>query len=253
MTTVQGDSPVTAEIFDLRRHGLVAEPFSHIVNERFIAAPLFEQLRDSFPECPPTTGPTGYSLYWEDDDYQRLLAGQPAWRAVADAFHSDAFVKWVVEQFAPVWEREGCLIDLSRARFVPYHEDRIDKERQTLRRIEYAPHELWVRMDIHQGRVGYARAIHRDHARRLISMLVYLCDQTAINMQGGDLVLYAPPLKRWLQPPVTIAPRENLMVAFPCMDRSYHSVSRITSMVKPRNYLQVHVSSSVDMWPRRRF
>ena len=41
------------------------------------------------------------------------------------------------------------------------------------------------------------------------------------------------------------------MVAFPCTNGSHHSVSKITSAAVPRNYIQVHISSSVDVWPRR--
>ena len=236
------------EICDLQPQEVLEKPFAHVVNERFVNAEPYAQLRDSFPDCPPSTGPTGYSLYWGDAEYQRMLDEHPDWRALFDTFHSQRFIDWGIAQFADVWEREGCRIDLSKARYVPYREDRIDKERRTLRKVEHAPHELWVRMDVHQGRVGYARDVHVDHRRRLISMLVYFCDRDANAMHGGELVLHARGLRRLTQPPVTVAPRENLMVAFPCSKRSWHSVSQITSMEKPRNYLQVHISSSVDAW-----
>ena len=134
-------------------------------------------------------------------------------------------------------------------RYVPYREDRIDKERATLHSVKYAPHELWVRMDIHQGRVGYSRPIHVDHRRRLVSMLIYLCDHGESRMKGGELLLHSAGKQRWYHQPATcIAPRHNLMVAFPCMSRSHHSVRPITSLAAPRNYIQVHISSSVDVW-----
>lgn len=237
---------------DLSLRALVMEPFPHIQNNHFLAEPSYSALRDSFPVCPTSTGPTGFSLYWEDDEYQQLLKERQEWRALSDTFHSQFFIDWAVEQFAPLWQREGCFIDVSRARFVDYHEDRIDKERATLRRVEHAPDELFVRMDIHQGAVGYARKIHRDHARRLISMLVYFCDHSSIAMAGGELVLHPSPLMRWRRPSATVVPRQNLMVAFPCMNSSFHSVPRITHTVMPRNYIQVHISSSVDIWPRSR-
>jgi hypothetical protein len=71
-------------------------------------------------------------------------------------------------------------------------------------------------------------------------------------MTGGELVLHAPPWKRLWQPAVTVTPRENLMTAFPCSDRSYHSVRKITAASRPRNYIQVQISSSVSAWPRGR-
>jgi hypothetical protein len=228
-----------------------AEPFPHVVQERFIDPEHYRQLCRTFPTCPPSTGPTGFSSYWGDEGYRRLLDEQPAWRALFETFHSQAFIEWGKEQFAGVWRREGCKIDLSDARYVPYREDRVDKERATLRKIEHAPHELWVRMDIHQGRVGYSRPVHLDHARRLISMLVYMCDHTETRMRGGELLLHGRDGRHARQQAQErIEPRHNLMVAFPCANGSHHSVPRITSTTAPRNYIQVHISSSVDVWPR---
>lgn len=228
---------------------LSVEPFPHVVHHQFIALESYSELCRSFPTCPPSTGPTGFSLYWGDEGYTRLLNEQPAWRALFNTFHSQQFVDWGKEQFATVWDEEGCKIDLSNARYVSYCEDRIDKERATLRKIEHEPDELWVRMDIHQGQMGYDRAVHVDHARRLISLLIYMCDQTENQMAGGELFLHRGSDSQ-SERSTCITPRHNLMVAFPCTARSYHSVSRITSMALPRNYIQVHISSSVDIWPR---
>lgn len=225
-------------------------PFPHVVHPQFIAPEAYAELCRSFPICPPSTGPTGFSLYWGDKDYTRLLEEHSVWRELFNTFHSQQFIEWGKEQFAEVWKEAGCKINLSEARYVSYREDRIDKERATLRKIEHAPHELWVRMDIHQGQMGYDRGVHVDHARRLISMLIYMCDHTENQMIGGELFLHSGPRQRSDGRPERITPRHNLMVAFPCTARSYHSVSRITSMVVPRNYIQVHISSSVDIWPR---
>jgi hypothetical protein len=233
---------------DLRIHDVIAEPFAHIGNEQFIAPELFRALRDSFPDCPPSSGPTGFSLYWQDEEYQRLLHEQPQWRTLYDVFNNQEFINWAIAQFGETWQRDGLKIDLSKARYVPYHEDRIDKERSSLRKVEHAPEELWVRMDIHQGRAGYARAVHRDHARRLMSMLIYFSD--ASLMSGGELLLHGSLWKRLTRRPVVVAPRENLMVAFPCNDRSFHSVPRIVTSAAPRNYMQIQISSSVSLWPR---
>src|SRR5438046_7218651 len=90
-------------ILDLHQLDVRERPFAHVVNEQFIESGAYAHLRDSFPDCPPSTGPTGYSLYWGDDDYERLLDGEPAWRALFDAFHSQAFIDWGVRQFAARW------------------------------------------------------------------------------------------------------------------------------------------------------
>jgi hypothetical protein len=218
-----------------------------VIHPEFVTPTLYQELCRSFPECPPSTGPTGFSLYWGDEEYTRLLSQEPAWRALFDTFQSQRFIDWGRDQFAAIWEPAGCKINLSEARYVSYREDRIDKERATLRKVEHQPHELWVRMDIHQGKVGYERGVHVDHARRLISMLIYMCDHTENEMVGGELFLHSGSGKKV---DCGITPRHNLMVAFPCTSRSYHSVSPITATCRPRNYVQVHMSSSVDIWPR---
>lgn len=228
---------------------LSVEPFPHVIHHQFISPESYAALCRSFPTCPPSTGPTGFSLYWGDEGYTRLLEEEPAWRALFNSFHSQQFIDWGKKQFAMVWNTADCKINLSEARYVPYREDRIDKERATLRKIEYEPHELWVRMDIHQGQMGYNRGVHVDHARRLISMLIYMSDHKEREMVGGELFLHSS-TRRQSDRPKRITPRHNLMVAFPCTASSYHSVSAIKSMAAPRNYIQVHISSSVDIWPR---
>jgi len=236
-------------VCDLAPLGLRAEPFPHVTSESFVEPEHYRQLCRTFPACQPGKSPTGFSLYRGDEEYTRLLDEQPAWRALFETFHSQQFVEWGAGQFAEVWRRDGCKIDPSRARYVHYCEDRVDKERATLRKVEHEPHELWVRMDIHQGRVGYFRPVHLDHARRLVSMLIYFCDHAENRMVGGELFLHGQ--DSHARTPTRIEPRHNLMVAFPCTNGSQHSVSKITSAAAPRNYVQVHISSSVAVWPRR--
>lgn len=248
MKAVVGLSEPVRGICDLTRLEVNSRPFPHVIQEQFIRPEQYRQLVESFPACPPTPEPTGYSLFWGDEGYRRLLEEHAAWRSLHQTFHDQRFIDWAAEQFAPLWRESGCAIDLSRARYVPYREDRIDKARTSLRRVEHAPEELFVRMDIYQGRVGYGRSIHIDHRRRLVSMLIYMCDP----MEGGELLLHAGAKQHWYGArPTRVAPRHNLMVAFPCSARSHHSVSPITSQAAPRNYIQVQISSSVDVWDKQ--
>lgn len=234
-------------ICDLSLHTVTESPFPHVQSDNFLEPHQYSQLSLSFPTCPPKTGPTGYSLYWGDELYEQLLKSHSAWRNLFNAFHSQEFVNWCRAQFSDVWQQYGCRIDLAKACYVPYREDRVDKERATLRKVVYEPHELWVRVDIHQGQLGYDRPIHLDHARRLVSMLIYLCDASENRMEGGELFLYSNKHDLY---PVKVTPRHNRMVAFPCISQSLHSVSKIIAQRAPRNYVQVHLSSSVDAWPR---
>lgn len=244
MTNATDSPQVDRSICDLVFRAENEQPFPHLIHDHFIQLEIYEQLRRSFPKCPSSTGPTGYSLYWGDKGYQKLLDSQPAWKALFQCFHSQTFIDWAREQFSPWWSQLGCTIDLANARYVPYCEDRIDKDRETLRRVEHEPHQLWVRMDIYQGHVGYARKTHVDHRRRLLSMLIYFCDQQENQMVGGELLLHDAAL----DPVARVVPRHNLMVAFPSAAQSHHSVTPIQSLAAPRNYVQVQISSSVEIW-----
>jgi hypothetical protein len=237
-----------ASVCNLELFTVHPQPYPHVICEGFIEPESYRQLCRTFPVCPPGKSPTGFSLYRGEDEYERLLDEQPAWRALHDTFQSQTFIEWGAKQFADVWRREGCTIDPETARYVPHREDRIDKERTSLRRVTCEPDQLWVRMDIHQGRVGHSRMAHVDHARRLVSMLIYFCDQDENRMVGGELLLHDRSPQR--RQPTRITPRHNLMVAFPCSNDSLHSVAKILSATAPRNYLHVFISSSVDIWPR---
>ena len=113
-----------------------------------------------------------------------------------------------------------------------------------------APHELWVRLDIAQGRNGYDRGPHLDHRRRLVSMLIYMCDADEIGLEGGELVLHGGRPGR--PNPIgsaTLRPRHNLMVGFACVPHSWHAVTKTTVTRGYRNFIQVQLSSSEDAWP----
>lgn len=249
----QGElSKPATDVCDLTLLPINLQPFPHIIHNRFIDPVIYRQLCDSFPTCRARTGPSRFSLYWGDEEYQRLLDEKPVWQRLFSFFHSQQFVDWTKKQFAPIWDELGYKVDLSHARYVPYREDRVDKQLEVLREIKHAPDELWVRMEIHQARVGYYRKIHVDHRRRLLTMLIYFCDHEEDRMHGGELLLHNGSEQHSYRGRATcIAPRPNLMAAFACSSRSFHSVAPITAQAAARKYLQVHISSSVDIWDER--
>ena len=175
-------------------------------------------------------------------NFDALLAAEPVWRRFFDWTQSQAFVDLCLAPFADVTAREA-VVDLSNARFASHIETRREKEERHLAPTGLAPDQLFVRTDILQGNVGYDRHAHVDHRRRAATMLIYLCDGDEDAMVGGDLILHAADGET-----VTIRPRHNRMVLFPCVNSSLHSVSRIESQRAPRNYVQLTVSSSVDLW-----
>lgn len=217
-------------------------PFAHTLVDGFLAAEDYAALARSFPVCPAGSGPTGFTCFRGDPAYDLLLE-QPAWRALHDLFHGQAFVDYVLAQFADIFRNE-CIHDLSAARYVDYLEDRIDKEAPRLRRVLHAPDHLWVRMDVMQAWTGYDRGPHLDHRRRAATLLLYFSDPDAIGMKGGDLRLHD---QRGVADE-TVRVRENRAVMFPCYNASLHSVSPITETRLPRSFVQVTLSSSVDLW-----
>jgi hypothetical protein len=221
-------------------------PFPHVTVDNYLDAAEYEALRRRFPACPPNSGPTGYSRFWGDADFDALIDAEPAWRRFFDWTQSQAFVDLCLAPFAGVIADEA-VVDLSNARFASHIETRREKEERHLAPTGLAPDQLFVRTDILQGNVGYDRRAHVDHRRRAATMLIYLCDGDEDAMLGGDLILHAPHGET-----VTIRPRHNRMVLFPCVNASLHSVSRIESQRAPRNYVQLTVSSSIDLWESRR-
>ena len=237
----------TSDVFDLSPAPLETIPFEYLCKRQFLRPDIYEGIAQSFPVCASSTGPTGFSFYWGDPEYDRLLREHPAWKAFFDAAHSQAFIDACIQQFRPAFVAHKCCIDLDKAVYVPYRESREDKERRHILEIRHQPHELFVRLDVHQGYTGYSRAVHLDHRRRLLSMLIYFCDQG--DMDGGELVLHGTRL-RVLRPEMArVRPEPNLMAAFACSPVSYHSVPVIKSQVSPRNFVQIQISSSVDAWP----
>jgi 2OG-Fe(II) oxygenase superfamily len=239
----RSDSVVDLDLAPVR-----TKPFEHVLKESYIDPEIYAELVRSFPTCPPSTGPTGYSTYWGDEQYDRLMAENSAWKALFNAFHSQQFIDYSIRQFADAYRSYGCVIDLTKARYVPYVETRKDKEARHISKVEHEPHELWVRVDIHQGLVGYTRRPHVDHRRRLISMLIYLCDADQNQMVGGDLVLHRGKSSLFGWGDLVVRPKHNRSVVFPCYANSIHSVPEIKSEKGPRNFLQITVSSSTDAW-----
>lgn len=228
---------------DLVLRSIVERPFPHLVVDDFLQPDLYQALLRSFPDCPPNSGPGGYSYFWGDPEYDELIARNAAWRSLFRFVHNEEFVRYAVAQFPGVFERE-CKFDLSQATYVPYQESRSDKERAAIADVKHAPEELWVRLDILQGRTGYDRQPHLDHRRRAATMLIYFCDNDEDGRTGGELLLHGSSDNETR----VIKPRHNRMAMFPCCNGSLHSVPAVTAQRSHRNFIQITVSSSVDLW-----
>ncbi len=211
---------------------------------------VYEELERSFPKCPPSTGPTGFSYYWGDDEYQKIITENWAWKQFFETAHSQDFLRYCAAQFGDAYRRHHCTVDLDKAVYVPYRESRQDKERRHLEKVTHAPHELYVRLDIHQGHLGYRRRVHLDHRRRVATLLIYFCDSHESGREGGDLVLHRQYMRVIRPEAIRVRPRRNLMAGFACSPVSYHSVPDIVAQSSPRNFVQIQLSSQTDAWPR---
>jgi hypothetical protein len=223
-------------------------PFPHVVANDFVPDDEYRRLRASFPACPPSSGPTGFSCFRGDPAFERLVATNESWAQLFRSCQSEAFVSYSLRQFADTWPTGDCMVATADAHFVDYCESRLDKERRHLEKIIHTPDELWVRFDFLKGHVGYRRAPHRDHHRRLLTMLIYFCDAVENEMAGGRLRLHCHGAE-YSADDEEFAPRHNLMIAFPRVRQSFHSVSEITQQRTSRDFIQITVSSSVDAWP----
>jgi hypothetical protein len=245
-------------------------PFTHAVTDNFFRPDVFDELKRTFPKVEARNASKQWArgLYWGDPEYDRHLDAHPVWRSLFEAIHSQAFVDHIGRQFADTWQRQNCLVDFDQARFIPYCEDRKEKESGGLRRPEHGVNDIWSRLDIYHGWPGYTRAAHLDHRRRLLSMLVYFDSPEEIGMVGGELVLHSAGLdlglmarlgayrcpSSWLSvrgtwsDPVVIEPKKNRAAAFPCTPQSWHSVPTIQSLRQPRAFLHIVLSSSHEVW-----
>lgn len=219
-------------------------PFPHAVLGTVFAPEFFAALERSYPVCPPASGPTGHTIHRGDPEFEAVMAGQPEWRAVFEACHSQPFVDALATLFAAEIDR-GCEVAGDDLRFADHVETRAEKEQGRIAVPQLPPEAMFVRFDFMQGMDAYVRRPHLDHRRRLGTMLIYFDTPGADTFRGGDLVLHdrrGSPVRR-------IAPAANKAVLFPCSDRSWHSVDAVTDCRKPRRFVQVALSSTHDIWP----
>jgi hypothetical protein len=246
--TASGAHFDSSAVCDLAAQPVRQRPFPHVVKDDFIEQQCYAALKASFPTGELDADLPRYSLYWGDPAYDRLLVEQPAWKALFDAFQSQDFVDYCLRHFGEGLMRDGCQIDLAKARYVPFLEDRTDKKLMRIRQ-EFDPHDLYVRMDVYQGGLGYMQKVHLDAPRRLVSMLVYFCDAAENGIERGELLLHPTNPPTWWPRPTKVRLRNNRMAMFACSPRAWHSVPAITALRRPRAFLQVLVSSSVPVWP----
>lgn len=263
-------------LLNLIPRDVCVEPFPHITKKDFIETSLYARLKAEFPPdevfSRNTTagGRSGRDLYRGDKAYDDFLKASPAWREFHDYINSSAYLDFALELFGDYLEKLECKVSRAGAHFVDYIEPReVLRYKSKIRwRIEMAAQkiakakqkdEIFVRLDLAQGAVGYGKAVHCDRGNRLTSMIVYFCNAEDIAMQGGELLLHEHiekrPGSRFERHPKpqltrvigTVIPDDNLGLLFLCSNNSYHSATPVKAQRGYRNFIYVSLSSRSPM------
>ena len=67
-------------------YAVAHDPFPHVLVDDYLDADTYSALAASFPDCGPNSGPTGFTMFWGDKDYDALIASNHAWRALFDHY-----------------------------------------------------------------------------------------------------------------------------------------------------------------------
>ena len=256
-----------------------SEPFPHVIKQGAIEPELFARLKAEFPsdavfDANETTGGrAGRDLYRGDEAYDDLLQRSPAWRELHGYLNSQRFIDFVLSLFGDSMRRFECYTDPAKARFVDHVEGRdVLAERGRLRRkyeefkLRHSKpmgvDELFVRMDLAQGGVGYAKPVHCDRPNRLCSMLIYFCDADEIELEGGELLIHEAvekkPYRDYMRHPrgertrevARLRAKDNLGLLFLCSNNSYHSVRAVESQASYRNFIYCSITGTgPKIWP----
>jgi hypothetical protein len=260
-------------VLNLSAEDVLGEPFPHIVKDDIIDPGLYRRLKAEYPSDDVFSsntslgGRAGRDLYRGDVAYDQLLANSPAWSEFHNYINSPEYVDRMFELFGKYLGGFMCQVDPEKTRFANYIEPRealAEKSRLgravegmagLMRAGSLNKDELFVRLDLAQGAVGYGKSVHCDRPNRLTSMLVYFCDAQAIGMEGGELRLHEhlqkkPPEKyeRHPKPELTrvigeVLPKENRGIFFLCTNNSYHSATAVKAQKSYRNFIYVSISS----------
>lgn len=232
-------------ICDFNISSIINNPFPHVIKQQFIQSEIYDELKPSYPDLPRSGGRTGYSLYRGDPGYDNFIQNHHEWKVLFNCLMSQEFINYVTQQFGNMFESNGCFIDPNRVRFKDFIEAREDMREHIHPPEHYLPEDLFVRIDIQQGKTGYSKGPHCDLLRRFATCLIYFNDADEIKMQGGELRLHQPGGEIYSK----ITPRNNLAVIFPRFPNSFHSGQLITYCKKPRNFLYIAISSTHNIWP----
>lgn len=257
---------------------VVVDPFPHCFKQPFVQPDLFKRLKEEFPSDDyfdrntSHGGRAGRDLYPGDDLYEELLGNSPAWREFSDFVDSQAYIDLTLDLFGDHLADFGCIAEADKIKYEQWVESRdvlaatTSKVSRIAGKFKSAvgiqeksdgadPNNMFVRMDIAQGEVGYEKPVHSDRPNRLTSMLIYFCDKHEIGMEGGDFRVHkhkedkhVDDYERHPKPSDTdviasFEPKENFGGMFIGCNNSYHSATAVTRSDHYRNFVYSSVAS----------
>lgn len=187
-----------------------------------------------------------------DEQYQQLIARSPTYQALHDWAYSVEFV----QQFLAIFDEEielrvrnGEL--LFDPRTLPIRPEPYETRRKiTVKNVGNGERFLFPRLDLGIGKLNYGRehgggGIHVDNLTRLVSILVYVGENEA--MEGGEHRLYKLQRTRPVIDKI-YAPKPNFMVASVQSNFAFHDVNPVTRIEGVRKAFYLAVSCSVEIW-----
>jgi hypothetical protein len=233
------------------RYDYSSHPIPHLFIDQIVRPDVYERLR--FPDN-LINADDAWGITTSDRKYQEILE-DPAWRALHDELRGAAFVADVLGAFAADMRREGCLVDVERARLVSFVESRDEKEASVLE-DGADPNEVYTRLDFQcKGHGEYREFVHLDWARRIVGGILFFSDADEEGLEGGELALYRDRRygnDRWCHEPelaCEFRPRHNTGVIFLNSNSGFHGPRAIRQLSGHRRWLYFTISSKVDVWP----
>lgn len=190
-------------------------------------------------------------LTYPDPEYMKLIESSSAYRDLHNWVYSDEFITTFLGMFNDEIELSLASGELLfDPRELALHPEPYEKRNLIHHRNLAKTAFLFPRLDIGIGRVGYGKVngghgIHTDNLTRLVSILVYIEENT--SMVGGEHRLYKLDGKTPVVDKV-YAPKPNLMIASLQSNRAFHDVNPITEIEGVRKGFYLAVSCSTAIW-----
>jgi len=228
-------------------------PYPHVAIEGALTD--YAALLQAFPE----EGQFGPQLRMHGDltypepNYMALVEGEPSYRAFHDWVYSPDFIRRFLAVFDEPIQRA---LDAGELRFDPrslpirpepfeFRDELISPDN-----VQDGEAFLFPRLDLGIGRKDYGlvnggAGIHVDNLTRLVSVLVYMDDNT--TMEGGEHRMYR---LEGLNPVIehVYRPAGNLMVASLQSNLALHDVNPVTAITGVRKAMYMAVSCSTELW-----